>query len=228
MWKPTVALRSIAFSGATYAAWRCFYRSKFGEHVVRMKADFELDVSQKEGFVVMSDPGLLDETTPWWFHIVIRERSMAVVQELLGHVEMLTLDAHTGEGFAEDAGGRPHRQEPFIISYWIFFGYLLPSPWTSEVAPICLDREGRYRLTYRQRVGPYSSFEHTHLVSESRSSADDSTSPCCLVEDTIVANVLGEPILNGFASVLLKWILISRGSMLTARYGGRVLKVAAL
>merc|ERR1712129_685473 len=105
----------------------------------------------------------------------------------------------------------------------MLMGHLLPMPWTSEVAPVEQDG-GTYRLTYRQALGPYRNFEHTHWVSAGREGGTGSQGDreaegpaYCSVEDSISASVLGEPILDAIAGMLLTWILRCRGDALTDR-----------
>eukprot|EP00927_Polykrikos_kofoidii_P050786 TRINITY_DN44659_c0_g1_i1.p1 TRINITY_DN44659_c0_g1~~TRINITY_DN44659_c0_g1_i1.p1 ORF type:complete len:294 (-),score=38.91 TRINITY_DN44659_c0_g1_i1:160-1041(-) len=246
-------LATAGVSGGAFLAWRQLYRLHYGEDTVCLRAVYQLGVNRENGFRIMSDPGLLDETTPWWFHIVFRDdKAREIVRELLALIDALLRrgeGAAIREGADVTVGGAlqsthsrdgnisgqveahegQYPQRPLLIRYWVFFGRVLPMPWTSEVFAVdCVDHD-KYRLAYRQLVGPYSSFEHSHVVANGGASLDavprDPRSSC-LIEDTIVASVFGEPVLNWFASLLLKRILWSRGQVLTERYGGEVLSIA--
>eukprot|EP00929_Paragymnodinium_shiwhaense_P036554 TRINITY_DN19571_c0_g1_i1.p1 TRINITY_DN19571_c0_g1~~TRINITY_DN19571_c0_g1_i1.p1 ORF type:complete len:254 (+),score=44.93 TRINITY_DN19571_c0_g1_i1:60-764(+) len=213
--------KTVAASGAGFATWSIGYQSVCGAHEVRLEATYILDTDVNNGFKVMSDPRLLDDTTPWWFHIVMTKASAPQLQALMKHVDSVL------------AGLQQTDAEPdsFLLNYWVFFGYVMPVPWTSDV--FALDRVAdKFRLSYRQKLGPYRSFEHTHLVSAGlpvkTATKGDPVCPSpasCVVEDSIVASVLGEPLLNNMCSILLAQILIARGRTLTAAYGGRVLHV---
>mmetsp|Transcript_72285 Transcript_72285/g.207397 ORF Transcript_72285/g.207397 Transcript_72285/m.207397 type:complete len:254 (-) Transcript_72285:13-774(-) len=245
------ALRSSAAAGATFVAWRQLYMGLHGEHRIRVRADFELGLSGQEGFKVMSDPCLLDETTPWWFHVVIRDGGRDAIGRLAGLVEQTSRASSSSSSSVAPPAVEVATAvvDPELqISYWIFFGRFVPIPWTSSVAPVSLE-QGWCRLTYRQAFGPYRAFEHTHWVRDaweieqrscaggaaavaaapeargSSEAAEGPRSPRCLVKDTIVATVLGEPVLDFAAAVLLKQILRCRGDCLTRRFGGRVLSV---
>mmetsp|Transcript_47732 Transcript_47732/g.102293 ORF Transcript_47732/g.102293 Transcript_47732/m.102293 type:complete len:240 (+) Transcript_47732:164-883(+) len=203
-----------------YAAWRYAYVGLRGKHRIRIKADFLLDIDEKEGFDVMSDPLMLNPTTPWWFNIVPRSASDSVIKELK---ELVLHRLQTDQ----DAGDYQDDRE-FFISYWIYFGRLLPVFWKSAVA--APRREHGLRvLSYRQALGPYGWFYHAHKVgkhpSSSSTGASDSQSPTCLIQDTIEATVWDEPLADAIAGFLLTQILSCRGEELKRRYGGECLGV---
>lgn len=288
-------------SAVSYVCWREFYlrvlhpkpkeeSCKQGRcyHACRLTTSYYLGLPAYQGFLLLADPTLLNQTTPVWFDIRVRPKSKDTMREFCHYLKLVDFDRlsecagrsmecpNEGKKVADLANEQEFlRRFPFFFTYWVcFFG--APFPWTSKVL-VCqkvwnpeptnqhlsipsnisavqqadqrlMDEvytTGRrdeldenvvvrpmlgtesykffFRMKYAEEQGPYSRFEHTHLVICDQAGNDagytaqleakaDSEVPHehCRVEDTIVFSVLGEPILDYIAGVFLKRILRHR------------------
>eukprot|EP00930_Biecheleria_cincta_P005589 TRINITY_DN106517_c0_g1_i1.p1 TRINITY_DN106517_c0_g1~~TRINITY_DN106517_c0_g1_i1.p1 ORF type:complete len:109 (+),score=9.48 TRINITY_DN106517_c0_g1_i1:62-388(+) len=100
-----MGLRSAAACVGSLVGYRCLYVQCKGRHKPQPVAiRFSLStLSAGEAFEVIRNPTLLDETTPAWFRLVIRENSKPNVEELLQRSTVLALASAALRKSAQEA-----------------------------------------------------------------------------------------------------------------------------
>ncbi|CAJ1338802.1 unnamed protein product [Effrenium voratum] len=98
-----------------------------------VRVSFTLALSPAEAFTLIRNPRLLDDTTPLWFRLVIREHSKEAVADFLEN--------------SEPDKDLSHLQLPLHIDYWML-AFALPFPWRSRVTECAREGKAQFRLTY--------------------------------------------------------------------------------
>ena len=203
---------------ATAVGYRYAYVKLVGPHKPPpVQISFTLQkLNTDEAFAVIRNPRLLDETTPFWFRLVIRKHSVEAINDFLAKSDPKMMQ------ISNDEGVEP-LQLPLYFDYWML-AFLAPFPWRSKVTH-CEKRGPKaaesYQLTYEQAFGPFfGGFVHTHVV--------HAHSECgSQVDDTIEFDVTSEPIVNSITWHVLSYLLRGRSQKLNLRYGGIVIDPVA-
>ncbi|CAJ1442410.1 unnamed protein product [Effrenium voratum] len=164
-----------------------------------VRVSFTLALSPAEAFTLIRNPRLLDDTTPLWFRLVIREHSKEAVADFLEN--------------SEPDKDLSHLQLPLHIDYWML-AFALPFPWRSRVTECAREGKAQFRLTYEQAMGPFLGFVHSHVVSPHAAG--------CRVDDTIEFDVTSEPIVNTITWHVLTFLLQGRCRNLNESHGGHL------
>ncbi|CAK8986797.1 unnamed protein product, partial [Durusdinium trenchii] len=83
---------------------------------------FTLQKSTQEAFAVIRNPQLLDQTTPFWFRLIIRTESVEAINDFLAKSDPLV---------AENLPTFPLKL-PLYFDYWML-AFIVPFPWRSKV-----------------------------------------------------------------------------------------------
>ncbi|CAJ1338800.1 unnamed protein product [Effrenium voratum] len=119
------------------AGYRYTYTRLVGNHKPPpVRVSFTLALSPAEAFTLIRNPRLLDDTTPLWFRLVIREHSKEAVADFLEN--------------SEPDKDLSHLQLPLHIDYWML-AFALPFPWRSRVTECAREGKAQFRLTYESR-----------------------------------------------------------------------------
>ena len=97
---------------------------------------FTLDMSSVDAFCVIRNPRLLDETTPCWFRLIIRQRSVQDIEDFL--LKSDPKGVKEGEDFDLEL--------PLHFDYWML-AFIIPFPWKSRVTE-CSAENSTFRLSY--------------------------------------------------------------------------------
>ncbi|CAE7199520.1 RPS9B [Symbiodinium sp. CCMP2592] len=175
---------------------------------VQVRVDFTLqNLNTDQAFAVIRNPRLLDETTPFWFRLIIRKKSQQDIEDFLAKSEPQLLKEQKSQ-----------LELPLFFNYWML-AFVVPFPWTSKVTQCerCNSSGADYQLTYEQAIGPFfGGFVHTHLVKTSPAGGS-------LVEDTIEFDVTSEPLVNNVTWFVLDFLLRGRCENLNRSHGGKIL-----
>eukprot|EP00439_Symbiodinium_sp_Y106_P084597 s8_g26.t1 len=183
-----------------YRVWlqsqgRALYIKIQGPHKpAPVRVDFTLqNLNTDQAFAVIRNPRLLDETTPFWFRLIIRKKSQQDIEDFLAKSEPQLLKDYPSEQQSQ-------LELPLFFNYWML-AFVVPFPWTSK----------------EQAIGPFfGGFVHTHLVKTSPAGGS-------LVEDTIEFDVTSEPLVNNITWFVLDFLLRGRCENLNRSHGGKIL-----
>eukprot|EP00438_Fugacium_kawagutii_P004528 Skav222270 [mRNA] locus=scaffold807:5992:6645:+ [translate_table: standard] len=206
---------------ATAVGYRYAYVKLLGKHKPPpVQISFTLqNLNTDEAFEVIRNPTLLDETTPFWFRLVIRKHSVEAIKDFLAKSDPKMMP------FKDDAKNEASQKDndqlqlPLYFDYWMR-AFLVPFPWRSKVTHC--EKHGatdsaQYQLTYEQAFGPFfGGFVHTHIVHAHNAGGSQ-------VDDTIEFDVTSEPVVNNITWHVLSYLLRGRCENLNGRYGGTVL-----
>ena len=208
---------------ATALGYRYAYIKLVGRHKPPpVQISFTLqNLNTDEAFAVIRNPRLLDETTPFWFRLVIRKHSVKAINDFLAKSEpKVMLSKEAALKIKDDNGKHDKLQLPLYFDYWML-AFALPFPWQSKVTE-CEKSEGdergpaTYRLTYEQAFGPFfGGFVHTHIVHAHAGVSQ--------VDDAIDFDVTSEPVVNTITWHVLSYLLRGRCENLNSSYGGTIL-----
>ncbi|CAK9092133.1 40S ribosomal protein S9-1, partial [Durusdinium trenchii] len=198
---------------AAAVGYRYVYTKLMGRHTPPpVTVSFTLQKSTQEAFAVIRNPQLLDQTTPFWFRLIIRTESVEAINDFLAKSDPLV---------AENLPTFPLKL-PLYFDYWML-AFIVPFPWRSKVTQ-CekLHDSGKsssstpsFQLTYEQAIGPFlGGFIHTHTVI-----ARDGGSQ---IDDSIEFDVTSEPVVNNITWYVLNYLLRGRCENLNLSYGGSI------
>ncbi|CAE7853391.1 RpS9 [Symbiodinium sp. KB8] len=194
-------------SSVSYATGALYIKIRGPHKPAPVRVDFTLqNLNTDQAFAVIRNPRLLDETTPFWFRLIIRKKSQDI-EDFLAKSEPQLLKEQKSQ-----------LELPLFFNYWML-AFVVPFPWTSKVTQCerCNSSGADYQLTYEQAIGPFfGGFVHTHLVKTSPAGGS-------LVEDTIEFDVTSEPLVNNITWFVLDFLLRGRCENLNRSHGGRIL-----
>ena len=196
----------------TAVGYRYAYIKLVGKHKPPpVQISFTLqNLNTDEAFAVIRNPRLLDETTPFWFRLVIRKHSVEAINDFLAKSDPKMMPS-------DESGKDNPLQLPLYFDYWML-AFLAPFPWRSKVTHCEKrgDAKATYQLTYEQAFGPFfGGFVHTHMVHASDGGSQ--------VDDTIDFDVTSEPVINNITWHVLSHLLRGRCEKLNRSYGGSVI-----